>query len=54
MGDFIALKAEVCKLDINKMVNFLSSLNNLKTKVNYLDFGRKLEALPDYFKNLSC
>ena len=31
--DFIALKAEVDKLDINKLVNVPSSFNNLKTKV---------------------
>ena len=32
--DFIALKAEVDKLDINKLVNVPTSLNNLKTKVD--------------------
>ena len=32
--DFIALKAEVDKLDINKFVNVPTSLNNLKTKVD--------------------
>ena len=32
--DFIALKADVEKLDINKLVNVLTSLNNLKTKVD--------------------
>ena len=37
---FIALKAEVEKLDINKLVNFPTSLDNLKTKVDNLDFGR--------------
>ena len=30
--DFIALKAEVDKLDISKLVNVLTSLNNLKTR----------------------
>ena len=34
--DFIALKAEVDKLDINKVVNVPTSFNNLKTKVNDL------------------
>ena len=29
---FIALKAEVDKLDIAKLVNFPTSFNNLKTK----------------------
>ena len=32
--DLIALKAEVDKLDINKLVNVPTSLNNLKTKVD--------------------
>ena len=37
-GDFIALKNEVGKLDINKLVNVLNGMNNLKTKVeNDLD-----------------
>ena len=35
--DYIALKAEVDKLDINKMVNVPTVLNNLKTKVDDLD-----------------
>ena len=30
---FIALKAEVDKLDINKLTNVPTSLNNLKTKM---------------------
>ena len=34
--DFIALKAEVDKLDINKLVNVPTILNNLKTKVGAL------------------
>ena len=38
--DFIALKAEVNKLDINKRVNVPISLNNLKAKVDYLDVGK--------------
>ena len=37
--DFIALKAELDKLDINKLVNIRTSLNNLKTKVGCLDVG---------------
>ena len=37
--DFIALKAEFDKLDINKLVNVTTSLNNLKTKVDQLDVG---------------
>ena len=39
--DFIALKVEVDKLEINKFV----SLNNLKTKVDDLDVG-KLKTVP--------
>ena len=35
--DFIALKAEVDELDINKLVNVPTSMNNLKTKVDDLD-----------------
>ena len=37
--DFVALKAEDNKLDINKLVNVLTSLNNLKTKVGDSDVG---------------
>ena len=36
---FIALKAEVDKLEINKLINVPTSLNNLKTKVDDLDVG---------------
>ena len=43
--DFIALKAEVDKLCINKLVHFPTSLNNLKTKLNDLDV-RKLKTVP--------
>ena len=38
--DFIALKAEVDKLDINQLIYVPASLNNLKTKVNDLDVGK--------------
>ena len=34
---FIALNAEVDKLDINELVNASSSLNKLKTKMDDLD-----------------
>ena len=37
---FIALKAKVEKLDINKLINVATSLDNLKTKVDNLDFGK--------------
>ena len=42
---FIALEAEVDKLDINKLVNVPTSLNHLKTKVDGLDVG-KLKTVP--------
>ena len=50
--DFIALKAEVDKLDINKLVNVPTSLNNLKTKEDDLDVG-KLKTVPIDLKKLS-
>ena len=50
--DFIALKAEVDKLDINKLVNVPTSLNNLKTKVDDLD-AVKLKTVPIDLRNLS-
>ena len=34
-----ALKTEVDKLDINKLVNVPTSLNRLKTKVDDIDVG---------------
>ena len=43
--DFTALTAEVDKLDINKLVNVPTSLNNLKTKVDDLNVG-KLKTVP--------
>ena len=36
---FIALKAEVDKLNINKMTNLSTGLNKLKSKVDDLDVG---------------
>ena len=38
--DFIALKAEVDKLGIAKLVNVPTALNNLKTKVDDLEVGK--------------
>ena len=43
--DFIVLKAEDDKLDINKLGNVPPGLNNLKTKVDDLDVG-KLKTVP--------
>ena len=34
------MKIEVDRLDINKLTNVSTSLNNLKTKVNDLDVGK--------------
>ena len=50
--DFIALKAEVDELDINKLNNAPTSLNNLKTKIDDLDVD-KLKKIPVNFKNLN-
>ena len=41
------MKAEVDKLDINKLTNLPTSLNNLKTKVNDLDVGKLKTILVD-------
>ena len=46
------MKAEVDKLDINKLVNVLTSLNNLNTKLDNLDVG-KLKTVPIDLKKLS-
>ena len=46
------MKAEVDKLDINKLVNVPTSLNDLKTKVDDLDVD-KLKTVPMDFKNFS-
>ena len=50
--DFIVLKAEVDKLDINTLIHAPTSLNNLKTKVDDLDVG-KLKTVPVDMKKLS-
>ena len=43
---------KVDKLDLNKLVNVLTSLDNLKTKVDELDV-RKLKTIPMNFKKLN-
>ena len=50
---FIALKAEVDKLGINKLTNVTFSLIHLKTKVDKLDVGefKELKNLGDVVKN---
>ena len=42
--DFIPLKVEVDKLDIHKLTIVLTSLNNLKTKLNDFDVGKSYTA----------
>ena len=49
--NFIALKAEVEKLDIVKLINVIISLNNLKTKVDHL-YVDKLKTVPVDLKKL--
>ena len=49
---FIALKAEVDKVDINKLANVPASLNNIKAKVDDLDIV-KLKTVPLDLKRLS-
>ena len=51
--DFIALKTEVDKLDINKVVNVSTGLNDLKTKTNDLDVD-KLKTVPTLEKIKLC
>ena len=46
------MKAEVDKLDINKLVNIATSLNNFKAKVDDLDVG-KLKTVSVDLNNLS-
>ena len=46
------METEVDKLDINKLVNVPTRLNNLKIKVDDLDVD-ELKTLPVYFKKLS-
>ena len=50
--DFIALKAEVDKLDVNKLVNAPTSMNNIKTKGDDLDVG-KLKTVPVDWKKVN-
>ena len=47
----IASKAEVDKLDINKLINLPNSLNNLETKVDDLYIGT-LKTIPVDLKQL--
>ena len=47
----IALKAEVFKLDVNKLVKVATGLNNLKTKVDIL-VGKNIDSWQ--VENFSC
>ena len=49
---FFVLKAEVDKLDINKLLNVPTNLNNLKTKVDDLDIA-KFQNFPVDLETLS-
>ena len=40
LKDFGALKTEIDTLDTDELVKVLTGLNNLKTKLNYLDVGK--------------
>ena len=51
-NDIIALRADVDKLDINKLTNAPTILNSLKTKLDDLDVG-KLKIVPVDLKKLS-
>ena len=45
LSDFIALKSDVEKIDIKKLTNAPTSLNNLEPKVDDLEVG-KLKTVP--------
>ena len=49
-SDFIVLKAEVNKLDVNKLFYISTSLNNIKAKIDDLDVD-KLKTFP-IFRNI--
>ena len=50
--DFVALKAEVDKLYINKLLDVPTSWTNLKTKVDDVDVV-ELKTVPVHLKNVS-
>ena len=52
VSNFIAWKGVVDKLDINKLVNVLTGLDNLKIEVEDLDVD-KLKTFPVDLKELS-
>ena len=52
LKDFITLKREVDKLNINKLVNFPTGFNKVKVKVDDMDIG-KLKTVLVVLKSLS-
>ena len=52
--NFAALKAQVHKLHIKKMVNIPTGLNNLKTKVDDLDVDKMKTVPVNLKKNKWC
>ena len=48
------MKAEVRKLDINELESVLTSLKNLKTKIDDLNFGKLKTLLEDLKKIKKC
>ena len=48
------MKAEVEKIDINKLVNVPTSLNNLKPNIDDSDVGKFKIVLVDLKKNKWC
>ena len=52
-NNFIALKAEVDKEDINKLVNVVNTFNNLKRKAEALDVSKLKTILVDLLKRCS-
>ena len=50
-SDFISLEAGVDKLNIDRLVNVRTSLNNLKTRLDDLDVGR-LKTVPIDLKKI--
>ena len=51
ISDLTVKKDFIDKLDINKLTNVPTSLNNLKTKVNDLDLGNLKTVLVDLEKS---
>ena len=52
--DFITLKPEVEKLEIDELASVLTGLNNLNTKVDGLDIGEFKTVAIDLNKTIWC